>query len=130
MKLAHGLVRRRDEDIQMFGLRVFQRLAGIVHGRVRHIFSFQATAPFAARASGEDRRQYLDQGFLIVDAAVAVGEPRVLEQRRLLDRVRQPAEHAGDEDEQQSLPALEPEQPVHCPEVDVLAKYVEKLLPR
>ncbi len=45
--------------------------------------------------------------------------------RRVYGEVETATEKDDEDDEQQSLPALEPEQPVHCPEVEVLAKQTK-----
>src|SRR6185436_2067700 len=58
-KEAHRRVHRRGLELQVHGLRLYERLAGVVHRRVRDVERLQARAPFVARTFAEALRQQL-----------------------------------------------------------------------
>ena len=66
-----------------------ERLAGVVHRRVRHVEPLEPLAPFGARALRERCAEQLDQRLLVIDPCLARREARVVEQVGLLDRLRQ-----------------------------------------
>jgi len=82
---------RIDEELQVFGLRILGDLACVIHRRIRHVERLQATAPFGALTTAEDRAQQFDQLGLVCDTRLARGKALVFEQRGPLDRVRQGA---------------------------------------
>jgi hypothetical protein len=67
-----------DLDLQVPGLRVLQRLVGIVGRRIGHLVVAQPLAPSSRVRRPEDRRQHLDQVVLVLDALQALGKARVL----------------------------------------------------